>query len=534
MSTAAEDRATGSATDQSEIIAFLSSPAAFGLAGEPALRLDTHGAHVFAAGDIAFKIKRAVRFHYLDFSTLEKRRQALLRELEINRAHAPEIYIGVMPITRAADGRLRFDGDGEIVEWTLRMRRFEQSELLSAIASRGLAEGLLKQLADVVHRSHAVAPVVRMTDPCARLASIAEEVRGALAATWPDDARWLHDRVLALLDGSAAIIERRAQAGFVRRCHGDLHLANIVLWRGRPTLFDALEFDEDLATIDTLYDLSFLLMDLEARASRAAANLVLNRYLWRSNATLDLEGVAALPVFLALRAGIRAMTTQQRAASQAAEEAVATTREAHRYLDLAQCYATPRRPTLVAVGGLSGTGKTTLAAALAPLLGPSPGALHLRSDLERKALAGVDELDRLPASAYGQPQNKRVYDVLVEKSSLALGAHHAVVTDAVYADGEERAAIEAVATRAGVEFAGVWLEASAELIMARVEQRRGDASDATADVVAAQLERGTGEHGWIVVDACGTAAATLANAIAALRQRIPDAIAPEELQRGPR
>jgi predicted kinase len=298
----------------------------------------------------------------------------------------------------------------------------------------------------------------------------------------------------------------------VRRCHGDLHLNNVVLWHGRPVLFDALEFDDDLATIDTLYDLAFLLMDLDVRGQRQAANEVLNRYLWRSGAALDLRGLGALPLLLGLRSTVRAMVTAERAGQQKGSEAQARHRsEAGRYLDAALAYLAPPLPQLIAVGGLSGTGKSTLARALAPEIGPSPGAVHLRSDLERKSLSGVGETTRLGPETYTEAAREQVYASLCEKMRHVLAADHAVIVDAVFASPEARVAIEQVAVDLGVPIRGLWLEATPDTLLARVAARAGDASDATPEVVRAQLgyETGAFSPAWIRLDAGASPAETV-------------------------
>jgi predicted kinase len=329
----------------------------------------------------------------------------------------------------------------------------------------------------------------------------------------------LGEGLAAALHGAAGVLDERAAAGFVRRCHGDLHLNNIVLWRGRPVLFDAIEFDDSLATIDTLYDLAFLLMDLDQRGQRSAANAVLNRYLWRSGAALDLQGLRALPLFLGLRSAIRAMVTAERA-EQERDEAQARDRQAgHRYLGAALGYLEPAAPRLIAVGGLSGTGKSTLARVLAPDIGPAPGAVHLRSDLERKSIFGVGETTPLGSDAYTKTTSEKVYTTLNEKLRHVLAAGHAGVVDAVFARPGERAGIEAVAAGLGVPFQGLWLEAPPDALVGRVAARRGDASDATPDVVRRQLVYRIGDltPSWTRVDASADAAATLARARVALR-----------------
>jgi predicted kinase len=283
-------------------------------------------------------------------------------------------------------------------------------------------------------------------------------------------------------------------------------------------LFDALEFDEELATVDTLYDLAFLLMDLDGRGQRAAANAVLNRYLWRSGAELDLQGLRALPLLLGLRSAIRAMVTAERAGQGRGAARERDRQEAARYLEAATGYLSPTMPRLVGVGGLSGTGKSTLGQALAPQLGPAPGAVHLRSDLERKALFGVDEMTRLAANAYTKAAGDAVYARLCRKARLVLAAGHGALVDAVFAHAEERGAIGATAADLGVPFQGLWLEAAPQHLMDRVAARMADASDATADVVRQQLARETGPlgAGWTRIDASGSATDTLAAARQAL------------------
>jgi hypothetical protein len=290
------------------------------------------------------------------------------------------------------------------------------------------------------------------------------------------------------------------------------------MWQGRPVLYDAIEFDEAIATIDTLYDLAFLLMDLDRHGQRPAANVVLNRYLWRSREDLDLAGLAALPLFLALRAAVRAMVTVDRAAQESASARQRDLDRARDCLALALGYLDPPSPRLVVVGGLSGTGKTTLAGALAPSLGAPPGAVHLRSDLERKALAGVGELERLSEAAYTKDARRHIYELLERKARLVLAAGHAVIVDAVYAEEGERLHIEVATANLQAPFRGLWLTAGAERLIGRVSQRGQDASDATEETVRAQLrlERGPLSGAWTEIEAGGTPSGTLSLAASAL------------------
>ena len=511
--------ATAGAGDQHEVIEFLGRPKSYGV--DRVKRLQTHGNLVFLAGADAYKIKRAVCFGYMDFSSLAKRRTACHREVEVNRRWAPDLYLGCVAITRRPDGTLAFDGAGEVVEWGVHMRRFDQSDLLSTRAERDqLDRQLAVQLADAVFESHQKA---ERASPLSGIAPYRDLVASICAGLAASDA--LAERISDLtaqlqrqVDRAAAILDARAAHGFVRRCHGDLHLANIVLHHGQPTLYDAIEFDEALATIDTLYDLAFLLMDLDVLGQRLAANLVLNRYLCCSGEDLDLNGLAALPLFLALRAAIRALVTSDRAAQQDGPGRNRDLERARRYLSAALDYAMPAAPKLVVVGGLSGTGKTTLAAALAPWLGAAPGAVHLRSDLERKMLAGVGELERLPPTAYTPEARQGVYKSLHQKAASALTAKHSVIIDAVYDEERQRREIEALADSLQIPLFGLWLRADAATLMARVAARHNDASDATPAVVQRQLtaEIGPLSARWAPLDAGNNAPETLAAAMSVI------------------
>ena len=506
---------------QTDVIAFLSSPAAYPSHPQQVDRHETHGAIVFVAGPDAYKIKRAVRFSYMDFSTLDLRHKAVQREVEINRRFAPDLYLGVVPITRAANGALQIGGSGAAVEWALHMRRFEQSALLSTMVSgRALTPQLAARLADSVRLAHDSVPIVTRLDADVRIGETAKRVADELSASGPGvfcgQERAFLDRAMCQIDRARDCLRRRGEHGFVRHCHGDLHLNNIVLWQGMPTPFDALEFDDELATIDTLYDLAFLLMDLMHRQERTLANVVLNRYLWRAEPSLEIEGLVALSLFLGLRAGVRAMVCAQCANQQTPDARGGDIENARTYLAEALDALTPAAPRLIAVGGFSGTGKSTLAASLAPKLNPAPGALHVRSDLERKAMQGAAELERLPEQSYTMEANARVYNRIFEKARVALLAGHSVIVDAVFSKREERDAIEAVARAAGVTFDGLWLRAPPEILLRRIALRTHDASDATVEVVDRQMRGETGPISWIEIEAGGSRDVTRSAALAVI------------------
>lgn len=507
---AESSRAGHVVADQSDAVAFLADPARHGPEVTEVARIDTHGAMVFLAGDRAYKIKRAVRYPYMDFSTLALRRAACRQEVALNRRTAPNLYLACEAIMRQDDGALALGGAGEPIEWVVVMRRFDQAGLGDRMAQAGrLTAAMMTGLADAVadlHENAARLDAGHAAGGGSRgLAAVIAENDAELAER-PDlfpraeaaDFAAATQKTLARLRG---LLDRRLADGYVRRCHGDLHLRNVFFEDGRPTIFDAIEFNDAIACIDVLYDLAFLLMDLEHRDLRPFANLVLNRYLQRRD---DLAGLAALPLFLATRAAVRAKVSVSMAGSQNdADAAQRLERDAVGYFRAARAYLDPVPPRLVAIGGLSGTGKSSVARALAPLLGAAPGAVHLRSDVLRKDLAGVGELERLPPESYTPARSQAVYRALAEKAGAALDAGRAVVVDAVYARPEERDAVAALARARDLPFVGLWLEAAPEILKARVATRRGDASDATAAVVERQLEYDVGEIEWQRVSAAG-------------------------------
>ncbi len=500
---------------QGEVLAFLSDPAAHG--GAPVRRIDTHSAVVFLASDRAFKVKRAVRYSYLDFSTLAQRRAACEAELEINRVFAPGLYLRVIPITRENNGALRLAGRGESVESAVEMRRFDETKTLDHLADDNAIDlALADKLARTVAAIHNHIPVLEGAPWIAALSRYIEANDAAFQAD-PDlfdqtqTASLNGDSRLAL-DRLRPILAARSAEGMVRRGHGDLHLGNVALVDGNPVLFDAIEFSPLIAAGDVLYDLAFLLMDLVERSLSAAANVVLNRYLAETRRMSDLDAVAALPFFMSLRAAIRANVTASRAAIASEPDREEARSGARKYFALACRLIPPAPPVLVGIGGLSGTGKSQLAATLAPELAPAPGAIVLRSDVERKALEGRREDERLPPEAYTAESAARVYATLVEKAGRAIAAGHSAIVDAVFARPEERDALRHAARAGGVTFHGLFLAADMATRVARVGSRQGDASDADTAVARAQERYVLERNDWQPIDASGVPECTLTRA----------------------
>ena len=540
---AAGGRVARSEATWEAVAAFLARPESHGL-GEPIERIDTHAAVVFLAGSLAYKIKRPVRFPFLDFSTLTLREAACRREIAIDRPVAPEIYRRVVAITREADGRLAIGGSGAPVEWAVEMNRFDADATLDHVLARGpLPSRLVEDLAETVARAEARATI---RDAGAWYADVRGYIEQNAAAFRdrpdlfpPARAEALERASLARHTALVDLVETRGRLGRVRLGHGDLHAGNIAVVDGRPLLFDAIEFDDAIATGDVLYDAGFLVMDLEARGHRAEARAFLDRWLietvraeaGRREGAVDaasgarvieevllgeIDALEALPLWLSVRAGLRAKIAAATAGHLEGDQRARKDIEARRFFDLATSALEPAPPRLVAIGGLSGSGKSTLAKALAPLLEPAPGALILRSDVLRKLLAGVRDDVRLPASSYTPEASARVYDLLCHAVSRALAAGRTVIVDAVALKPEERARFAAIAEAVGVPFIGLWLTVDPEVATARVGARVGDASDADAAVVTFQTGVERGQLDWIEIDGSGTPEATLALARAVL------------------
>ena len=535
---------TERADAQAKVLRFLGSPEAYGGGATTVERMETHASIVFLAGDRAYKVKRAVKYPFLDFSSLEKRYAACRNELKVNARTAPELYLRIAPVLALRRGGFRLGaegeegdggGGGEVVEWVLVMRRFDQHGLFDRMAEEGrLPLLLMAPLAEEIASFHASADRHLAQDvPVAALAAIlddnAAELAGARDAFAPELASALAETAREMLSALTPLIKARARDGYVRHCHGDLHLRNIVLAENRPVLFDAIEFDDRLAIIDVLYDLAFLLMDLGKRGLHAHANAVLNAYLDAEGSTGNLVGLALLPLYLSTRAAIRAKVEALRAAKLEGEAADAALSEARAYFDLARRFLIGSRPHLVVIGGLSGSGKSAVSRAIAaafaempldsaekPKIGAEipldcaelrmdrggfPGAVHVRSDRERKRMFGVGAGERLPKNAYASEVSGLVYAACRKRAGLALGAGCSVVLDGVHARPEERAAARQVAEKLGVSFTGIWLDADPSVLKSRVSARKGDISDATPEVVEEQLGYDLGAMDFARVDA---------------------------------
>ncbi|WP_027578648.1 bifunctional aminoglycoside phosphotransferase/ATP-binding protein [Bradyrhizobium sp. Ai1a-2] len=495
-------------TNQDRVRDFLGKPSK----GHDTQRVDTHGSIVFLKPDRVYKIKRAVRLPYLDYSSLDKRKHACEEEIAVNRRFAPEIYRGVVPITEGEAGP-EIDGNGNVIEWAVEMARFDENRTLDRLAARGeIMPELAEPLAEAIAASHDGAPVSDGESWLASLPGIIE--RNTIAfrdhpALASAEVERLHVLSCELLAKNQPLLKQRAADGMVRRCHGDAHLGNIVMIDGKPRLFDAIEFDPIIATTDMLYDLAFPLMDLLHFGNRAAANRLLNSYL-QATPQQNAGALALLPLFLSIRAAIRANVLLTKHAQGGGAAALS---DAQSYFELALELIAPGKPSLIAIGGRSGTGKSVLARAVAELVQPAPGAVLLRSDVIRKEIFGVGPLIKLPESAYGPGTSERAYDAMLARARAVLAQGLSAVVDAAFLKEEERNQLRPLAASSGVAFFGIFLVAETSVRLARIGGRRNDASDATQDVALFQDSIDSGAIDWAIVDASGTPEETLERSI---------------------
>lgn len=455
--------------------------------------VETHISYVLLAGRYAYKIKKPVNFGFLDFSTLEKRRQYCDEEIRLNGRLAPEIYLGVVPIAGTPDVP-EPEGCGEPIEYAVKMRRFAQSSLLDRRLARGeVAPELIDALADRIaafHDGAARCPAgAPYGSPAVVWAAVAENFRqlrqylpeadaGALAGV----EAW--SRVGA--DRLGALIAARRNDGMVRECHGDLHLGNIALFRGRPLIFDCIEFNPNLRWIDVINEVAFMVMDLEERGRADYGRRFLSRWLERSG---DFVGLPLLVFYQVYRALVRAKVAAIRAGQQAGEKRRRELAVCTQYLDYAARITLPRKRFLALMHGISGAGKSWAA----QILLEAAGAVRLRSDVERKRLAGLpmfaDSRSAVGDGIYSTEMTAATYARLAELARGVLAAGYPVVVDAASLKAWQRELFRRVASELEVPFLLVHCRAPEAILRCRLAAREAaaDASEADAAVLARQM-----------------------------------------------
>lgn len=484
--------------DHARLVAALRDPAAYAHPVGGVELVETHISSVLLAGDYAYKLKKPVNLGFVDFSTLALRRRYCDEEVRLNRRTAPMLYLDVVPVTRRADGGLRFGGDGEAIEYAVRMRRFDAAAQLDRLAlAGGLDAVLIDRLAGAIAAFHAACePAPKESDygcaPQVR-AWTANSLAQLRARVQDAELRERIDRLAAWCEEQfarrTAVFEARRAAGFVRECHGDLHLGNIALIDGVPVAFDCIEFNAELRFIDVMNDVAFTWMDLlDFELPRLAARF-LNGYL---EVTGDYAGLATLRYYAVYRALVRALVASIRGAQtgRTARQRDDDRARSLRYVAVAEAIARPQPRRLVATCGVAGSGKTTVAQHLLEIL----GAVRVRSDVERKRMAGLAPSQHWPgavgAGLYAPATTQATYGRLRDAAAAIVDAGFVAIADATFQRRADRDALRRLARALGARLALIVCEAPPSVLRARVAARLaqgGDASDATLEVLDAQL-----------------------------------------------
>lgn len=481
--------------DQNQLVAGLLRPEAYPHPAQRLEHLQTHISHVLLAGDYAYKIKKPLDLGFLDFSTLERRRYCCEEELRLNRRLAPQLYLEVVPIIGTA-AEPRIGGEGEALEYAVRMRRFPQEALLSR---REVTPELIDRIAERVAAFHASIPAAPADSPFGQPEAVLfpmqqnfDQIRhflandSALLAGLDPLEHWTRETYQQL---RATLAARRAE-GHIRECHGDMHLGNIALIGSELAIFDGIEFNPSLSWIDRINEVAFFVMDLEQAGRRVLARRFLNRYL---ELTGDYAGLSVLDFYKVYRALVRAKVTAirfgQPGLGEAERAGVAT--EYERYVALAESYIRPRRPRLLITYGVSGSGKSVLVR----MLREEMPLIQVRSDVERKRLCGLGEAERSGSAAsggiYTEDATRRTYDHLRRLAEGILEAGYDVCIDATFLKGWQRALFASLAQEQGCELRILVPEAPEAVLRERVRVRHvagEDASEADVAILESQLQ----------------------------------------------
>jgi aminoglycoside phosphotransferase family enzyme/predicted kinase len=490
---------TSGVATQRQLVTALQDPSLYGVGVVQVELVETHISYVLLTGEHAFKIKKAVDFGFLNFTTLAARQFYCNEELRLNRRFAPDIYLNVVRITGSLETPV-IDGSGPALEYAVRMRQFDQEGLLSRVIARDeLTPAAIDALSAEVASFHTLAAVAAKRAPFGRSEDILQQALQNFEQMFPalDDPRdrstlealreWTGREHARLEEQFTA----RRRGGFVRECHGDLHLGNIALIAGRMTLFDCIEFNESMRWTDVMSDVGFLVMDLRDRGRPDLAARFLTAYL---EITGDYEGLGVLRFYFVYRALVRAkVACLRRAQAGSDEEHVRSLAEFHTYVDLARSETGPHEPAIAITHGVTGSGKTTSTQTLVE----STGAVRVRSDVERKRLHGMTAGERsgsaIGEGLYAADATEQTYARLAALARTIASAGYVAIVDAAFLKRRQRDLLQRVAADLDAPFSILDYSAPADILRQRVARRlRGgrDASEGTLEVLEQQLMTG--------------------------------------------
>jgi uncharacterized protein len=455
----------------------------------PIQLMQTHASYVLMTGDFAYKLKKPVNFGFLDYSTIAKRQHFCQEELRLNQRGAKELYLAVVAISQQGD-RDRFGEDGEILDYAVKMVQFPQSSLLSNMFESGdLKIADVEEMGRIVADFHVQAQTNEYIQSFGTIERIKESIDDNYRHTekyigraqTPQQFTETKAYTDRFLTEHSELFRDRIKEGFIRECHGDLHLRNICHWQGKTLLFDCIEFNEPFRFVDTMYDVAFAVMDLEARGSKDFANRFLNTY---TEQTGDWAGLQVLPMYLSRQAYVRAKVTSFLLDDPniPSQERAAAAQTAGDYYRQAWEYTRDRQGKLIMLSGLSGSGKSTLGKKIAGSL----GGIHLRSDAVRKHLGGIPLFSKGDASLYTPEMTDRTYRRLLELGAKLAAQGWTVILDAKYDRVSLRAAAIDLATSGGIPLQILHCTAPVDVLRDRLRLRTGDIADATVDLLASQ------------------------------------------------
>lgn len=479
------------------LIQSLKNPACYGPEVREVVLLETHISYVFLAGEYAYKIKKPLDLGFLDFSSLEKRRFYCQEELRLNRRLAPDLYLDVIAISGSPEN-LAFDGDSPVIEYAVKMRQFPQEALLDRLEADGrLMPAHIDQIAASIATFHGSIPSAPEDSPFGSSHNIQlpalenfEQIRPLLTdqkdidrlsalQAWTIQETWLLEKDFAA----------RKRGGFIRECHGDMHLGNMALVDNTVTIFDCIEFNDNLRWIDVISEVAFLVMDLLRRNQHGLAYRFLNDYLENTG---DYEGISVLRYYLVYRALVRAKVACIRASQPGLDDKQRSqiVDQYREYIQLAEGFSAPPKQGIVINHGFSGSGKTTLTQALLEQL----GAIRVRSDIERKRLFNMTPQAKsgsgIDSGIYSKQAGSRTYARLAGIAESIVQAGYPVIVDATFLKLEDRMTFHALAEELQTPFIILDFQATESILRARVLQRemRGtDASEAGVAVLEHQL-----------------------------------------------